>query len=94
VLMLKFWEGAIISLTAFMFGVILAYCHVFFFSAPLFEHALKGWAVLYPRFRLAPYLDPYQLSVLFFLTVLPYTVATIVPAWLAATIDPDEAMRS
>ena len=42
VLLLKFWEGAIISLTAFLCGVILAYCHVFFFSASLFEHALKG----------------------------------------------------
>lgn len=94
VLYLKFWEGIVISLSAFLLGGILAYGHVFFFSASLFEHALKGWAVLYPKFKLVPAVDSYHLAVLFFLTVLPYTVATIVPAWLAATVDPDAAMRS
>jgi ABC-type lipoprotein release transport system permease subunit len=94
VLLLKFWEGAVISLTAFLSGVLLAYVHVFFFSASLFEHALKGWSVLFPRYRLLPALDGYQLTVLFFLTVLPYTAATLVPIWRAATVDPDAAMRS
>ncbi|GFE61168.1 ABC transporter permease [Geobacter sp. AOG2] len=94
VLYLKFWEGIVISLSAFLLGGLLAYGHVFFFSASLFEHALKGWAVLYPRFKLVPTVDSYHLAVLFFLTVLPYTTATIVPAWLAATADPDAAMRS
>jgi ABC-type lipoprotein release transport system permease subunit len=92
--MLKFWEGVVISLSAFLMGVIMAYCHVFFFSAPLFEHALKGWAVLYPRFRLVPAIDPYQIAILFSLTVIPYTTATIIPSWRAATVDPDTAMRS
>jgi ABC-type lipoprotein release transport system permease subunit len=94
VLLLKFWEGSVVSLTAFLGGVLLAYAHVFFFSARLFEHALKGWSVLFPRYRLLPALDGYQLMVLFFLTVLPYTAATLVPIWRAATIDPDAAMRS
>ena len=94
VLLLKSFEGMVISLTAYLVGVSVAYLHVFFFSASLFEHALKGWSVLYPRFGLTPVIDPYQLCVLFFLTVGPYTVATIVPSWLAATVDPDAAMRS
>lgn len=94
VLFLKFWEGIVISLSAFLCGVLLAYGHVFFFSATIFEHALKGWSVLYPQFRLVPAIDAFQLTVLFALSVLPYTVATIVPAWLAASADPDAAMRS
>jgi ABC-type lipoprotein release transport system permease subunit len=94
ILLLKFWEGITVSLTAFMGGVLLAYCHVFLFSAPLFAQAMKGWSVLYPKFRLTPHVDAYQLTILFFLTVLPYTISTIVPSWLAATVDADTAMRS
>lgn len=94
VLLLKSWEGIVISLSAFLVGTLLAYGHVFFFSATLFEHALKGWGVLYPSFRLVPSFDLYQIALLFFLTVLPYTAATIIPSWRAATIDPDAAMRS
>ena len=69
-------------------------CLVFFSSDQLFGRALKGWSVLYPRFKPAPAVDGYQIAVLFFLTVLPYTVATIIPSWRAATVDPDAAMRS
>ncbi|MBP1727993.1 MAG: hypothetical protein H6Q56_366 [Deltaproteobacteria bacterium] len=94
ILLLKFWEGIAISLTAFLLGIIIAYCHVYFFSAGLFAGALKGWSVLYPDFRLHPVINPYQTAVIFFLTVFPYTAATIIPSWLAATIDPDTAMRS
>lgn len=93
VLLLKFWEGGVISLTAFLAGVVLAYGHVFLLSAPLFAGALKGWSVLYPRFQLVPMVDGYQLAVLFFLTVVPYSAATVIPCWRAATIDPDAAMR-
>lgn len=93
VLLLKFWEGAVVSLTAFLLGTLLAYGHVFFLSAPLFAQALKGWSVIYPRFQLLPVVDASQLIILFFLTVVPYTTATILPCWRAATIDPDAAMR-
>jgi ABC-type lipoprotein release transport system permease subunit len=54
---------------------------------------LKGWAILYPQFKLTPFIDASQLSALFFLTVVPYTVATIIPSWRAATVDPDSVMR-
>jgi len=94
VIMMKFWEGTAISLSSFLLGVLLAYAHVYITSSLLFEPFLKGWSVLYPDFRLTPYIDAYQISTLFFLTVLPYTVATIVPSWRAATIDPDVIMRT
>jgi ABC-type lipoprotein release transport system permease subunit len=94
ILLMKFWEGAVISLSSFLAGILLAYIHIFFTSAILFEPVLKGWSVLYPEFRLIPFIDPYQVATLFFLTVVPYTVATIVPSWHAATIDPDSVMRS
>ena len=93
VLLMKYWEGAIVSLSSFILGVLLAYLHVFFSSSVLFEPALKGWSVLYPDFRLTPFINAYQVATLFFLTVIPYTVATIVPSWRAATVDPDSVMR-
>jgi ABC-type lipoprotein release transport system permease subunit len=93
VIAMKSWEGAVISLAAFFGGTLLAYAHVFFSSALLFEPLLKGWAVLYPRFQLVPHIDPYQVLALFFLTVVPYTAATVVPSWSAATVDPDSIMR-
>ena len=93
VLKMKFWEGALVSLTAFMLGFVAAYLHVFRFASALFEPVLKGWAVLYPRFELTPVVDGFQVATLFFFTIFPYTVATIVPIWRAAITDPDAAMR-
>lgn len=94
ILLMKFWEGATVSLTAFFVGIFLAYLHIFVASAILFEPILKGWSVLYPHFRLTPYINFYQIATLFFLTVIPYTVVTIVPSWRSATIDPDSVMRA
>lgn len=93
VIMMKFWEGMVISLSSFFAGIALAYIHVFFTSSFIFKPVLMGWSVLYPDFRLIPFIDPYQIATLFFLVVFPYTVATVVPSWRAATIDPDSVMR-
>lgn len=94
VLLMKFWEGIVISLTSFLAGIVIAYVHVFFVSSSLFQPVLKGWSVLYPEFKLVPFINASQITALFFLTVVPYTVATIIPAWRAATIDPDAVMRA
>jgi ABC-type lipoprotein release transport system permease subunit len=93
IIQMKFWEGIAISLTSFCSGIIFAYIHIFFTDAFLFEPVLKGWSVLYPHFRLVPFIDASQISTLFFLSVVPYTVATIIPSWRAATVDPDSVMR-
>ena len=94
VILLKTWEGAAVSLTAFLAGTLLAYAHVFFASGTLFARVMKGWSVLYPDFRLVPAVDPYQVATLMVLTVLPYAAATVLPTWRAATVDPDAVMRS
>jgi ABC-type lipoprotein release transport system permease subunit len=93
VILMKFWEGASVSVTSFLMGTLLAYVHVHVFSARLFAPVLKGWAVLYPQFRLVPSIDAAELTALFFLTVVPYAVATIVPAWRASITDPDAVMK-
>ncbi len=94
VLMMKFWEGVVVSLSSFLAGILLGYGHVFLGSAALFEPVLKGWSVLYPHFRLTPFVSAPDVIILFFITVVPYTVITIIPSWRAATIDPDSVMRT
>lgn len=93
VLTCKFWEGLVISLTSFLLGVILAWIHVFVFSAPALEPLLKGWSVLYPDFQLTPVIDFYQLFVLACLTIGPYMACTLVPSWKTAVTDPEQILR-
>jgi ABC-type lipoprotein release transport system permease subunit len=93
VLELKFWEGAAISLTAFLLGLITALVHVLVFGASLLAPVIQGWSVLFPEFRLTPSVGVYQLFVLGFLTVVPYVASTVAPSWKAAVTDPEEVMR-
>jgi ABC-type lipoprotein release transport system permease subunit len=83
----------VVCFLAFLMGTITAYIHIFLTPAPLFEHALKGWAVLYPSFQLTPVVSAYQIGLLFSLTVVPYTLITIIPAWRLSIADPDAVMR-
>jgi ABC-type lipoprotein release transport system permease subunit len=94
VLLLKLWEGMGISISSFLLGILLGYVHVFLVSSAVFQPVLKGWAVLYPDFKLTPSIDPFQLSMLFLLAVLPYTLATVLPVLKAATVAPDDVMRT
>lgn len=94
VVRMKLMEGLLISITGFAVGIFLAYLHVFLLSAFLFEPLLKGWSVVYPRFPLIPAFGVHDLLVIFLLTVGPYSLATIVPHWRTATIDPQIAMRA
>ena len=93
VIAMKLWEGGLVSGGAFLLGCTLAYAHVFWAGAPLFAPVLKGWAVIYPEFRLTPAIDALQLGTLFLLTTLPYAAATVVPVWRTAAADPDAVMR-
>ncbi len=93
ILRMKLWEGALLSLTAFLAGYALAWHQVFYAGAALFAPVLKGWAVLYPEFRLTPAVDVQLILVLLTVSVVPYIVATLIPIWRAATADPDAVMR-
>ena len=93
VLALKFWEGLIIALTAFLLGTIAGFVHIFFFNAFLLAPVIKGWSVVFPDFHLAPHLDPYLVFTLGFLTVAPYVASTVIPAWKTAVTDPETIMR-
>ncbi|PNU20558.1 hypothetical protein C2E25_06685 [Geothermobacter hydrogeniphilus] len=93
VLLLKFWEGLALSLTAVLLGLLAAWIHVFWFGAPLLAMVVKGWSVLFPAFDLVPRVELQQLLALILLTVAPYVVATVIPSWKAAITDPDTVLR-
>ncbi len=89
----KLYEGAAISLTSFLTGIILAYIHIYFFDASFLAPALKGWSVLFPSYRLMPQINLYHIFSMFFLIVVPYTAVTIIPSWKVSVTDPDVVMR-
>ncbi len=93
ILIMKLWEGTLLSLTAFLAGYVLAYWQTFHGGTQLFTPVLKGWAVLYPDFQLTPVINPQQVLVLLAITVLPYIAAILIPSWRAAISDPDAIMR-
>ncbi|PWJ34097.1 ABC transporter permease [Sediminitomix flava] len=94
VLWMKLWESAIISLSATLTGIILAYVHIFIFEAPLLKPFLIGWSVLYPSYNLFPVINLSDVLMILALAVVPYITATIIPAWYGAITEPSEAMRS
>ncbi len=94
VLEFKLCEGLLISSFAVLSGLLLAFAHLDLLGGRLFVPVVKGWSVLYPHFDLPARLDAITVAVCFALVVLPFTAASVVPAWRAATTDPDTALRS
>ncbi len=93
VLAARLWESAAVALAGTTLGVVLGYVFVFLAGAPLLRHALLGWSALYPPFELVPAVDVAQLATLIGAVVVPYAALGLVPAFRAASIDPDRAMR-
>jgi hypothetical protein len=94
VLLMKCYEAVGVSLAAFGLGTGLALGWMAMSRSPLVQPALVGWSTLYPSSTPLSAAGAYQVTTLFFLTVFPYLVATVIPAWRAATIDPDLVMRT
>jgi ABC-type antimicrobial peptide transport system permease subunit len=94
VLIQRFWEGVVVSVNSTLLGLIAAYIHVFFLDAPVLKPFLVGWSVIYPSFHLLRHVEASSVLLVFFLSVLPYTAATIVPAWRAAVADPSEVINA
>lgn len=94
VLILKFWEGLSISLTATLVGLTAAFIHVFLWEAPLIKPFMVGWSIIYPSFKLLPVIEIGSVALILVLAVVPYIAATIIPSWKAAVTDPSEVMHA
>jgi ABC-type lipoprotein release transport system permease subunit len=89
IMVIRFWESVVISLTAFLLGFSIACLHVLWFDSILYRPILLGWSVLRPAVDLVPSFNLADLVLIFCLSVVPYLVATIVPAWRSAVVRPD-----
>ena len=94
VLWIKFWEGLIVSLTATLCGIIIAYLHIFIFNAFFLKEFFIGWSVLYPDFNLPVIISTGDIFMILLLSLIPYLSATVIPAWKGAITDPAEVMLS
>jgi ABC-type lipoprotein release transport system permease subunit len=93
VLAARLWESTSIAALGAVLGLGIAYVYVFVFDAPGLVDALLGWSALYPTLELAPTLDLVQLLTIVGAIVVPFAALSVVPAWRAAIIDPDRALR-
>jgi len=93
VLKSKFYESLILSLFAYILGVILSLAYVYIFNAPLLRDIFIGYSDLKPVFEISFILDFQTLFLVFFLSVPIYVAATIIPSWKVATLDADDVIR-
>ena len=89
IMTVRFWESIVVSTSAFVIGILLAWAHVLFFQAFLFTPVLLGWSVIKPSLDLVPSFHVSDLLLIFSISVLPYLTATVIPAWKSALIRPD-----
>ncbi|MCW8837810.1 MAG: FtsX-like permease family protein [Thiovulaceae bacterium] len=89
----KFYEGALISVFAYLLGVFLALGFVYGFGAPLLRDIFSGYSELKTAFELPFVLDVQTMVLVFFLSVPIYIASIIIPSWRVASMDADEVMR-
>ena len=89
----KFYEGFIISVFAYILGLLFSLIFVYIFQAPLLQNIFTGYSELKTPFELPFIFDVQTLALVFFLSVPIYIAATIVPSWRSATLEADEVMR-
>lgn len=89
----KFYEGIIISLSAFIFGFILSFFYVYILKAPYLKDLFLGASSLKPDFNIPFELNLSLISIVFFICIPIYIAATIFPSWRASIGEADEVLR-
>ena len=93
VLAVRMIEAGLLALFGTVLGLLVAYVHVYVFEAALLSRVIFGWSNLRTPLALAPATDLATLTALVAMVVVPFTTISTFPAWRAASIDPDRALR-
>ncbi len=93
IILQKFYEAGIISFVSFFAAIAFSIFYVYFLNAPLLRDIFTGYSVLKPAFKLPFVVDVPTIILIFFATVPLYLAATIIPSWVAATLEADEVIR-
>ncbi|RXJ69136.1 acyl-ACP--UDP-N- acetylglucosamine O-acyltransferase [Halarcobacter ebronensis] len=91
IIALKFIQNCVVSFSAFIIGISLAYFFVFIFNAPLLKNIFLGEGMEYLIFT--PVIDFRMLSILFMFTVIPFLAFILIPSWRVAIEDLSEIMK-
>ncbi len=93
VLTIRLLEAMVISVSAAATGLIIGYWHVFVWDAVWIKSIISGWASLSPSYQLDFSLFFEDVVVVFVFAVLPYMAASMIPSWLSAVSNAEEALR-
>lgn len=93
VLAAKIWESSLLAIVASVAGICAAYVYVFLAQAPGLADVLLGWSSFYPPLDLRPVVTGTQVLTIASAAVVPFVALSVVPAWRAASTDPDRALR-
>lgn len=89
---MKVFENVIVAGVATLGGMLLGLGYLLV-GAPGIKNYFLGWAVIYPDMEIPVRVTAATVGLIAAIGIFPFLVATIVPAWAAGIVDPDEAIR-
>jgi ABC-type lipoprotein release transport system permease subunit len=93
ILLAGLFQNGLIALSGAALGILSAHLYVFVFGAPLLIDALLGWSRLHPTLELTPTFDAAALFTVLAFVVVPFSLASLTPAFRAANVDVDSLLR-
>ncbi len=93
IIKLKMFESLICGLLGTISGILIGFIYALMGTPGISGYCL-GCASVYPKFPVPVSCDLGSLFLLLLLGVVPLTMTSAIPAWLAGIIEPDDAIRS
>jgi len=89
----KLTENLIVAIFAYLFGIFIALIYVYIFNAPILKNIFLGYANLTNNATFSPAIHLSDLSLLFFIFIVPFLLAIIIPVWRVAITEPNEVLK-